>query len=67
MTENNDLRRNASGCYDPVAYEAISRADSESARFNKLLKAIFIICELSGFRLEDRIVVKDKRTGRIWR
>ena len=27
----------------------------------------FTICELSGFHIEERIIVKDKKTGRIWR
>ena len=63
---NNDLRRNASGCSDPVAHEAIINVEND-ARFFKLLKTIFDICELSGFHIEERIVVKDKRTGKIWR
>ena len=25
------------------------------------------LCELSDFHIEERIVIKDKRTGRIWR
>ena len=25
------------------------------------------ICELSGFHIEERIIVKDKKTGRIWK
>ena len=29
--------------------------------------AIFCMCELSGYHLEERIVVKDLRTGKIWR
>ena len=33
------------------------------------LKDILIgaLCELSDFHIEERIVIKDKRTGRIWR
>lgn len=65
--ENNDPKRNASGCYNPVAYEAITKVDRESARFHKLMKAIFIMCELSGFSLEGRVQLRDKRTGRVWR
>ena len=36
-------------------------------RFNDFLTAIFAICDLSDFHIEERIVVKDKRTGKIWR
>lgn len=39
----------------------------DEIRFRKLLNAIFCICELSGYHLEERIVVKDLRTGKIWR
>lgn len=63
---NDDLRKNGSGCPDPTAYEAIKNAENDG-RFYKLLSAIFNICELSDFHLEEHIVVKDKRTGKIWR
>ena len=63
----NDVSKNASGYIDPTAYKAITKVDAEEARFRKLLDTIFNICELSGFHVEGRIVVKDKRTGRIWR
>lgn len=39
----------------------------DEIRFRKLLNAIFCMCELSGYHLEERIVVKDLRTGKIWR
>lgn len=28
---------------------------------------LFDICELSGFEIEGRVVLVDKRTGRVWR
>ncbi|MEY8515349.1 hypothetical protein AALC25_00205 [Lachnospiraceae bacterium 29-84] len=62
---NRDLRKNASGYQDLTAYEAIMNADD--ARFHRLLDTIFNICELSGFHLEGRIVLKDKETGKVWR
>ena len=64
------LKKNDSGCPDPTAYEAIVNVmneEMEKERFHKLLKTVFNLCELSGFYLEEHIVVKDKRTGRIWR
>ena len=64
---NNDLRKNGSGYPDPTAYEAIKNVSSDEARFHKLLDTIFTICELSGFHIEERIVIKDKETGKIWR
>ena len=57
---------NASGCKDLTAYEAIENVDSEE-RFYKLLAQIFRSCEKYGFHLESRIVVKDKKTKKIWR
>jgi hypothetical protein len=65
-----DMRVNAEGYFDPTAYEAIKRVDKvckEEERFHKLLTSIFTICDLAGFQIEGRIVLKDKKTGYIWR
>ena len=63
--------RNASGYTDMTAFKAIKHADraslDESDRFHKLLDTILYIIKLAGFEVEGRIVLKDKRTGRIWR
>lgn len=70
MSRENDPRRNASGYLDLTAYEAIKRADAEAdseARLKKLLSTIFFICDLAGFHVEERIVLKDKKTGKVWR
>ena len=61
-----DLRKNAEGYPDPTAYEAIKNIEAEE-RFNKLLYTIFNICELSGFRIEGRIVLIDEVTGKVYR
>ena len=42
-------------------------SDFEQRRVNSLLHVIFKICELSGFWVEERIVLKDRKTGKIWR
>lgn len=65
--DKEDLRRNAEGYLDPTAYEAIKNAERDDERFHALLNTIFTICELSDFHIEERIVIKDKRTGKIWR
>lgn len=62
-----ELKRNGSGYYDPTAYKAIIQVEKESERFHKLLSTIFYICDLAGFHVEGRIVLKDKKTGKIWR
>ena len=66
-TPSKNLGKNASGCNDPVACAAISKTDKERQRLTKLMETIFNICELAGFHVEERIVLKDKRTGRVWR
>lgn len=40
--------------------------DRDQARFNKLLRAIFTIVELAGFRLDGRIKVTDLRTNKTY-
>lgn len=42
-------------------------AMTDEDRFKKLLKTIYSLCELSDFHVEDRIVLRDMRTGQIWR
>lgn len=58
---------NASGCLDPTAYAVIENGDKEDKKFRKVLRAIFDICELAGFQIQGRIVLMDKKTGRVWR
>jgi len=68
--EDVDLRRNASGCFDPTAYEAIKNVDNECVekeKFNKLLHTIFYICNLAGFKIQGRIVLINEATGRVWK
>lgn len=64
---NKDLKRNGEGYMDPPAYLAMKHVEDESAKFQKLLDTIFNICELSGFHIEGRIVIKSKKTGRVWK
>ena len=57
---------NGSGCKDFTAYEALKNIEREE-QFKKLLSTIFYITNLAGFTIEGRVVLKDKRTGKIWR
>ncbi len=67
IMNDKDLRKNGEGYSDPTAYEAIKNADKEDEKFNKLLHTIFYLCELAGFQIQGRIVLLDKRTGKVWR
>lgn len=67
MARDDDIIKNASGYSDPTAYQAIKNIENEDDKFHKLLDTIFNICELSGFHLEERIVLKDKNTGKVYR
>ena len=67
MARNEDIRKNASGYSDPTAYQAIKNIEGEDDKFHKLLETIFNLCDLSGFHLEERIVLKDKNTGKVYR
>lgn len=62
-----ELKKNGSGYVDPTAYKAIKGVDRDRERFLKLLDTIFNICDLAGYHLEGRIVVRDKKSGKVWR
>jgi len=62
-----DPKRNEKGYSDPTAYEALKRLEDEDERFHKLLYSIRNICDLAGYDLGERIVLVDRRNGRIWR
>ena len=67
MNNKNDVTKNDSGYSDPTAAETIKHADEAYDRFNKLLGIIFKLCEISGFHLESKIIVRDNKTGKILR
>ena len=61
------LNRNGSGCYDPTACTAIGKVDKERAKLTKVMDVIHNVCDLAGFKIEGRIVLVDKKTGKVWR
>lgn len=63
----NDNFRNSEGYSDPTAGMAIKRVDQEYERFRLLVDTLHKITKLAGFHIEEKIVLKDRRTGRIWR
>ena len=65
MQNDNELKRNGSGYYDPTAYEAMKQMWLEE-RHAKTIHTIFHICELAGFKVEGRIVLRDRKTGHVF-
>lgn len=62
-----EIKRNSEGYPDPTAYAVLKKEDEEYERFHKLLNTIFYICDIAEFHIEERIVIKDLRSGRIWK
>ena len=62
---------NGSHYLDRTAHDAIKHIDDQEAyaemRYKTFLKTIFNICKLSGFYIENRIELKDLKTGKTWR
>lgn len=65
---------------DPTAGMAISEVAHEERkkkrekklkmeyeRFKNLLEHINILCEEHGFTIENRVWLKDERTGKVWK
>lgn len=62
-----EIKYNKEGYPDLTAYKVLKKEQLEEERFKRLMATIFYICENAGFHIEERMVIKDKRTGRIWR
>ena len=65
MNEND--YKNSEGYSAPTAGAAIRNVDQEYERFKLLVDTLHKITKLAGFHIEERVVLKDRRTGRIWR
>ena len=66
---------NDSGCPDPTAYEAMKRIRREEVRqsyivddnAHKVVTTIKNILDLAGFELVERIQIRHKKSGKIFR
>ena len=74
MGNNGKPWLNDSGCPDPTAYEAIKHIQKEEKRLNRVdvdahtvVTTIKNILELSGFELVERVQIRHKKTGKIFR
>lgn len=59
--------RNHEGYHDPTASAALNKIMDEERRVTKLIHAIKDICYLSGYEVEGRIVLRNIRTGEVWK
>lgn len=80
MAKNDNLAKNAEGYPDPTACKAIRKVDRErdgalddatwwysKNRLDDLLDCLKYIIDASDFELQGRIVLKDKKTGKVWK
>lgn len=78
--EPKDIIKTAWPCYIPAAVVGsisvfcLIGASSTNLRRNaalatayRLLHTLFYLCELADFEIEGRIILVDKRNGRVWR
>lgn len=63
LGDRDDGNHNHYGYSDPTASAVFRSIDNDEQRLKKLLKVIFMSCELSDFELVGRISLIDKRTG----
>lgn len=58
---------NQSHCKDLTAHQAIKNVTLEEKRAMELIGCLKFIIRNSGFELTERIQIKDKRTGRVFK
>ena len=63
----NELRKNGSGYYDPTAWKALRVIAEEEKTVSKVIKTLQAVAHLAGFEIEGRIILVDKKTGKVWR
>lgn len=68
MSEHRNPKFNSEGYYDPTAHEGtkdiIKEEVIQQKRVNDLLFVLKYIIDKSGFEMTNRIVLKDKKTGK---
>lgn len=65
--KDRELRKNASGCNDPTAYQAIHNIDEEEEAFKKLFRTLRYICNVAGFEFDGRVSIRNKESGRVYK
>ena len=67
LFKEKDPRKNASGCSDLTAYNAIQNVDEEEEEFKKLLRTLRYICNVAGFEFDGRVCIRNKESGRVYK
>ena len=62
-----ELKRNGSGYKDPTAEKAIKSVMTRNKKTITLIKTLRAVAQLAGYEIEGRIVLRDKKSGEIWR
>ena len=65
-TVKHDLYHNGSGVRDPVACRAIREADRQPENVKDAIRRMKTIARWHQCEVTERIVLMDKKTGRIW-
>lgn len=60
-------KKNPEGYDDPTAFEALSHITDEEKKVSKIIHIIKGLCDICGFEVVGRIVLVDKKTGKVWR
>lgn len=62
-------KKNAEEYPDMTPHKAVKNMEhqKEINRVHKLVHTIFYICNLAGFDVVERIVLKDRKTGKVWK
>ena len=63
LFKEKDPRKNASGCSDLTAYNAIQNIDDEEEEFKKLFWTLRYICNVAGFEFDGRVCIRNKESG----
>ena len=66
MKKHNDSR-NGEGYSDPTMGQALQNISRDEVRFRKLIQVLTYVCNLAGFDIGGKIVLIDRKNGRIWR
>lgn len=60
------MNKNKEGYPDPTAGKAIKQADRQQAVIDWMVKVFKEVAEKMGYEITNRIVFKDRNTGRKW-